>query len=51
MVELTRERFAAAKARGEARMRGPRAAHAHHDAGRGRVVITLTNGVSEAAAE
>jgi hypothetical protein len=45
MVELTAEQFAAAKARGEARIRGPRAESAHYDAGRSRVIIRLTTGV------
>jgi hypothetical protein len=45
MVELTTAEFAAAKARGEARMRGPRAASAHYDAGRNRVIVRLTTGV------
>jgi hypothetical protein len=40
MVELTTEQFEAAKARGEARMRGPRAASVHYDAGRNRVLGT-----------
>lgn len=45
MAELTHEQFAAAKARGEARMRGPRAVSAHYDAGRNRVIVRLTTGV------
>lgn len=45
MVELTTEQFEAAKARGEARLRGPRADRAHYDAGRGRVIVRLTTGV------
>jgi hypothetical protein len=45
MVELTTAEFAADKARGEARMRGPRAASAHYDAGRNRVIVRLTTGV------
>src|SRR5664279_423427 len=45
MVDLTTEQFEAAKARGEARMRGPRAESAHYDAGRNRVIIRLTTGV------
>ena len=45
MAELTTEQFDAAKARGEARMRGPRAEAAHYDAGRNRVIIRLTTGV------
>jgi hypothetical protein len=45
MVELTTEEFEAAKARGKARMRGPRAESAHYDAGRNRVIVRLTTGV------
>jgi len=45
MAELTTEQFEAAKVRGEARMRGPRAESAHYDAGRNRVIIRLTTGV------
>jgi hypothetical protein len=45
MVELTTEQFEAAKARGEARMRGPRAESTHYDAGRNRVIVRLTTGV------
>ncbi len=45
MVELTTEQFEAAKARGKARLRGPRAESAHYDAGRNRVIIRLTTGV------
>jgi Protein of unknown function (DUF2442) len=45
MGELTLEEFARAKARGEARMRGPRAESAHYDAGRNRVIVRLTTGV------
>jgi len=45
MVELTTEQFEAATARGEALMRGPRAASAHYDAGRNRVIVRLTTGV------
>jgi hypothetical protein len=45
MAELTREQFEAAKARGEARLRGPRAESAYHDAGRGRMIVRLTTGV------
>ena len=37
--------FKAAKRRGEERLRGPRAVAARYDAGRGRVVITLSTGV------
>jgi hypothetical protein len=45
MVELTAEQFEAAKARGEARMRGPRAESAYYDAERDRVIVRLTTGV------
>lgn len=45
MVDMTTEQFEAAKARGEARMRGPRAESAHYDAGRNRVIVRLTTGV------
>lgn len=45
MAELTAEQFEAAKARGDARMRGPRAESAHYDARRNRIIIRLTTGV------
>src|SRR3974390_3091521 len=45
MVELTKEEFEAAKARGEAGLRGQRAESAHYDAGRNRVIVRLTTGV------
>src|SRR6516162_3777819 len=45
MVEPTAEEFAKAKARGEARMRGPRAETAHYDAGRNRIIVRLTTGI------
>jgi hypothetical protein len=45
MVELTKDEFVAATARGEARLRGPRAESAHYDAGRNRVIVRLTSGV------
>lgn len=45
MTELTDEQFEAAKRRGEERLRGPRAVAARYDAGRGRVVITLSTGI------
>ena len=45
MVELTKQDFETAKARGKARMRGPRAESAHYDAGRNRVIVRLTTGV------
>lgn len=44
MAELTREEFEAAKTRGEARMRGPRAESAQYDVGRDRIVVRLTTG-------
>jgi hypothetical protein len=45
MVELSKEEFEAAKARGEVLMRGPRAESAHYDAGRNRIIVRLTTGV------
>lgn len=42
--------FAAAKARGDARMRGPRAESAHYDEARDRVVVRLTTGLEIAFA-
>jgi hypothetical protein len=45
MDDVSQAAFAAAAARGAARLRGPRAASAHYDAGRDRVVICLTSGV------
>ena len=45
MAELTREQFKAAVARGEERLAGPRAAGAHYDAVRGRVIVRLTTGI------
>jgi hypothetical protein len=45
MVKLAKEEFEAAKDRGEARLRGPRAKSAHYDAGRNRVIVRLTTGV------
>ena len=49
MVEAADDKFGAqfeaAKQRGEDRLRGPRAVAARYDAGRGRVVITLSTGV------
>jgi hypothetical protein len=45
MVELAKEEFKAAKSRGEARLRGPRAESAHYDAGRNRIIVRLTTGV------
>lgn len=45
MVDLTAEAFAAATARGAARLRGPRAEAAFYDAGRGRVIVLLSTGI------
>jgi len=45
MVEPTAEELAKANARGDARMRGPRAETAHYDAGRNRIIVRLTTGV------
>ncbi len=45
MAEFTMERFEAAKARGEERLGDPRAASAHYDGGRDRVIVLLTTGV------
>ena len=45
MVELTKQQFAAATARGAARLRGPRAVSARYDRGRNRVVVRLMTGV------
>jgi hypothetical protein len=45
MAELTKEQFDAAKARGDARLEGPRAESAHYDAGRNRIIIRLAAGV------
>ena len=45
MIELTDEQFERAQQRGAARLHGPRAVAARYDAGRGRVVITLSTGV------
>ncbi len=45
MVELTDQQFEAARQRGKARRHGPCATAARYDAGRGRVVITLSAGV------
>jgi hypothetical protein len=50
MDEPNTEEFEAAKARGNARMRGPRAETAHFDAGRNRVVVRLTTGIEIAFA-
>jgi hypothetical protein len=45
MADLTEEQFEAARTRGEARMRGPRAVSVHYDAGRNRIIVRLTTGV------
>ena len=45
MADLTTEQFEAAKAGGEARMRGPLAESAHYDTGRNRVIVRLTTGI------
>jgi uncharacterized protein DUF2442 len=50
MNELNAEELAAAKARGDARMQGPRAKSAHYDAGRNRVIVKLTTGIEIAFA-
>jgi hypothetical protein len=50
MDKLSAAEFEAAKARGNARMRGPRAETAHYDAGRNRVVVKLTTGIEIAFA-
>ena len=44
MAEAEAEEFAAAKRRGAARMRGPRAENAHYDADRDQLVVQLTTG-------
>lgn len=44
MADLTAEDFEAARARGDARMRGPRAESAHYDADRNRIIVRLTTG-------
>ena len=41
----TDDGFEAAKRRGDARLHGPRAVAARYDAGRGRVIITMSSGV------
>ncbi len=45
MDELNAEEFEVAKARGNARLRGPRAVTARYDAGRNRVIVRLTTGI------
>ena len=45
MDDTVKQQFQAATRRAEARMDGPRAQRAHYDAGRNRVIVTLTTGV------
>lgn len=45
MGNFTSKALAAAKRRGMARLRRPRAASAHYDAGRKRIVVCLTTGI------
>jgi hypothetical protein len=45
MADLTTEEFEAAKARGDALLRGPIAVSAHYDQGRDRVIVRLSTGV------
>lgn len=45
MAEMTKEEYAAACARGQARMMGPRAESVHYDAGRSRLIVRLTTGI------
>jgi hypothetical protein len=45
MAELTEAEFAAAAARGQERLRSPRAVSAHYDVGRDRVIVRLTTGI------
>ena len=45
MVEMTEEQFDLAKQRGDKRRQEPHAVAARYDAGRGRVVITLSTGI------
>ena len=40
-----RAQFKAARQRGDERLRGPRAVAARYDAGRGRVIVTLSTGI------
>ena len=46
--ELNAADYSAAKARGEARLQGPRAETVHYDAARNRIVIRLVGGVEVA---
>jgi hypothetical protein len=48
MADAPLDDFMAAKARGEKRLKEPRAVAAHFDAGRNRVVVRLTTGVEVA---
>ena len=45
MDEIAKPRFAAAMARGDALMKGPRADAVIYDAHRNRIVVTLTTGI------
>ena len=45
MADITAREFATAKARGEARLRGPRAESVCYDAAADRLVLRLTSGV------
>ena len=45
MVELTTEQFEAARTRGEARLRGPRAESVYYDESRDRIIVRLSTGV------
>lgn len=45
MIELTAAQFETAQARGDARLREPRAVSARYDAGCGRVIIQMTTGM------
>jgi hypothetical protein len=45
MVETKARSFAMAKAKGDERLKGPRAEAAYYDSARGRIVILLTTGV------
>ena len=45
MAEFNASQFSAARARGEARLRGPRAVGAHYDQRCNRVIVRLTTGI------
>ena len=45
MAELTAVDFKAAKGRGDARLRGPRAQRSRFDPGRNRIIVRLTTGM------